>query len=27
LLKSRELQMQSLQRIQSWKQILKKPHL
>ena len=27
LLKSRELHMQSLQRIQSWKQILKKPHL
>jgi len=27
LLKSRELQMQSLQRIQNWKQILKKPHL
>jgi hypothetical protein len=27
LLKSRELHMQSLQRIQNWKQILKKPHL
>jgi HD superfamily phosphodiesterase len=27
LLKSRELHIQSLQRIQSWKQILKKPHL
>ena len=27
LLKSRELHLQSLQRIQSWKQILKKPHL
>jgi len=27
LLKSRELHLQSLQRIQNWKQILKKPHL
>jgi hypothetical protein len=27
LLKSRELHIQSLQRIQNWKQILKKPHL